>query len=213
MNEQNPNTESAQVVGTGVPTPASPASGQPSSAGSNESGESKEFLHRLEVLERQFQSTKDRAIENYRKEFNARLDELAGKPLAVPEPVTATPTPGTANGLQAVPEALARFSETGLSVSDPDVTALIGKSHTYQTREAFLLDAERLVTRRTLKPPVSPAMAFAPPAGAPSQASPQELIGEYRKEMLAHRGKEESIKAIKARYREQGVPVDNIIFS
>jgi hypothetical protein len=211
MNDQA-NTESAPNEGAGVPTPVSPASGQPSSAVATEALSLQELAKRLERMERVEQSGKDRAIDGLRKEFLAKLDEVSGKPVAEPA-TTAKVDTGTIGGAQAIPEALARFTEVGLSVSDPEVASLIGKSNEYKSRSDFLLEAERVINRKLIKPSVSAAAVVAPPAGAPQAPNAQELAGEYINKVMANRGNKAMIRQLQDEYKKKGVNVEKIEFT
>jgi len=207
MNEQT-NMESAPNEGAGTPSPVSPVSGQPSSAEAAGEVSLQEVLKELKELRKEQQSSKDRAISHLQKQ----IEELSGKP-AEKEPAAAKPDTGTISATQAIPEALARFTEVGLSVSDPDVAALIGKSGEYKTRADFLLEVERTVNRKVIKPPVSPAAVVAPASTPPAQQSGNELIGEYQAKVIAARGNREEIKRLRAAYKEKGVPVEQVSFT
>ena len=211
MTEQT-NTESAQPQGTSVPTDASQGSGQATSAGATGEVSVQELSKRLETLERLQQSEKDRAIAKLRKEVDDKFAELSGKPV-VKEAAAAPTDTGTVSPAQAIPEALARFQEVGLSVSDPSVAGFLAQSGAYKSREAMLLEAERIINRTLIKPSVSAAVAVSAAATPPPAASTDQLTAEYRSKMMAARGKPSEVRRIKAEYAQKGVPVDNVIFS
>jgi hypothetical protein len=198
-----------------LPTPVSPASGQQSSAGATGKSEVQELREKVEKLERENQSAKDRAISDMRKEFEAKFAAISGNPVveAKTEATIAPTSPGTTGGAQAIPEALARLNEVGLSVSDPDVAALIGKVGGYSSRESFLLDVERAITRKAIKPQVSAAAAVAGASAPPPPANVQELTQEYTQKVIANHGNKAAIQQLKAEYAKKGVPVDNVAFT
>jgi len=215
MTTEQTNMESAPNEGAGTPNPASPASGQPSSAGATGEVSNQELIKRLEKLEKLEQSAKDRAIDQLRKDFEAKFAEISGKPAAEQKPETAAapPTTGTVGSAQAIPEALDRFKETGLSVSDPDISALIGDVGKYGTRETFLLEAERLINRKLIKPSVSTGAVIPPASPPPTPPGLEELKREYREKVIANRGNKAAIEAIKADYAKKGVPVDSMVWT
>ena len=49
--------------------------------------------------------------------------------------------------------------------------------------------------------------------GSTAGAQAQDLLSTYKKEMVNARGNAPLLRAIKAKYKEQGVPVDNVDFS
>lgn len=215
MTPEQTNMESAQPQGTELPNSASQGSGQPSSAEAAGTVSLQELTKRLETVERANQSAKDRAIDQLRKEFETKLSEVSGKPVIkeeTPEAVVQSNT-GTISGAQAIPEALARFTEVGLSVSDPDVASLIQKSTSYQDRRDFLLEVERTINRKSIKPPVSTGAVIPSASAPPPPPGMAELTREYQNKMIAARGQKSLAQAIKAEYAERGVPVDKVGFT
>lgn len=206
------NMESAPNEGAVEPTTVSPVSGQQSSAGATGEVNVQEFAKRLEKLERMEQSAKDRAIANLQKQ----LDEISGKTVVKEEtpPTAVKVDTGTISGAQALPEALERFRESGLSVSDPDVSALIGKANDFKTRESFLLEAERLVNRKSIKPSVTASAAIATSTGTPpGNPSIEALTAEYKTKFIAAHGNKAECERIKSEYAKKGVLVDKVAFT
>ncbi len=216
MTTEQTNMESAPNEGAGTPSPVSPVSGQQSSAGATGKSELQELREKVERLEREGQSAKDRAISNLKKEVEAKIAELSGKPVEPEksEPTTVNTDTGTIGGAQALPEALARFTESGLSVSDTDVSALIGKATEFKTREAFLLEAERIINRKSIKPSVTASAAIATSTGTPpGNPTVEALTTEYQNKVIAARGDKNAILRLKAEYKGRGVPVDQVNFT
>jgi hypothetical protein len=100
------------------------------------------------------------------------------------------------------------LNQLGLSTNNPDVVKLVGGQ--YRNADHFRAEAAKLALK--LSKPFTPSDTVSPaPAGSSVvAASATELIGTYKKEMLANRGKKDVMKAIKDKYRSSGVPVDNI---
>lgn len=214
MTEQT-NTESAPNVGAGSPNPVSPASGQSSSAEATGAVTLQELANQLEELKRANQSAKDREFARIRQEFEAKLAEVSGKPVAEvkTEAAVAKTDTGTVSGAQAIPEAIARFTEVGFPVSDPDVSALIQKSGDYKDRRDFLLEVERTINRKSIKPPVSAGAVIPSASAPPSPPDVDELTREYTNKVIANRGNKNAILALKAEYKKRGVPVDKVGFT
>lgn len=62
----------------------------------------------------------------------------------------------------------------------------------------------------------NPAPSNAPPlsgGNGESQVNIEQLTQKYSSEMIAARGNRQSLQEIKERYRKQGVPVDNVVFT
>jgi hypothetical protein len=100
------------------------------------------------------------------------------------------------------------LNSLGLSTNDQDVVKLAGG--VYRNADHFRAEARLLALKKAK--PSSPSDTLSPaPVGSPI-VKPEaiELIGAYKKEVLANRGKKDAVRAIKEKYRAQGVPVDNI---
>ncbi len=215
MTEQSTYKESAQSQGDVAPSTPSQESGQQSSAeAKGKDALIQELSERVARLERGAQSEKDRAINKLKKEFEAKLAELSGKPVETEKSVSiaAQPDTGTIGGVQAIPEALARFLEANLPISDADVSALIAQAGKYPTRESFLLDVERTINRKIAKPVVGPAAAVQAPSQAPGSPGEEELLEKYVEEMLAARGNPALLRRTKEKYKNLGVPVEKVGF-
>lgn len=214
MTPEQTNMESAQPQGAESPNSVSQGSGQPSSAGAAGEVSIQELAKRLESVERATQSAKDRAIDQLRKDFEAKLAEVSGKPVVKEEPpAVVQPNTGTISGAQAIPEALARFTEVGLSVSDPDVAALIQKSTSYQDRRDFLLEVERTVNRKFVKPPVSTGAVIPSASATPPPPGVEELTREYINKVIANKGNRDAIARLREEYSKRGVEIGKVTFS
>mgnify|MGYP001176771704 CR=1 FL=1 len=96
----------------------------------------------------------------------------------------------------------------GLSTNDADVVKLVGGQ--YRNADHFRAEAAKLALKKSR--PSNPSDTLSPaPTGSPVvQPGATELIGAYKKEVMANRGKKDAIRAIKEKYRAQGVPVDSV---
>lgn len=63
------------------------------------------------------------------------------------------------------------------------------------------------------KTEVSQAARAQPPGGGATEPSSQDLVNQYTTEMAANRGNKTALRATKAKFKSQGVDVDNIGFS
>jgi hypothetical protein len=95
----------------------------------------------------------------------------------------------------------------GLDESQPDVKLMLGRKFESEIEvKAAIADL--------MKPKPVPSSAQTPakverPSGTASVA---ELTDQYKTDMLGARGNKSALKAIKERAKQNGVPVDSVIF-
>lgn len=112
-------------------------------------------------------------------------------------------TQGSAGATQAVEEAAQLLKDAGLD-SDPEWVSMVGKG--FPSSHEAVKAAANLVIRRTVKGQKPNEAATIQPSGG---ALPKkDLDAEYRKELLAARGKGyDAGRAIRQKYRELGLDV------
>jgi hypothetical protein len=98
----------------------------------------------------------------------------------------------------------------GLDANDSEIISMMRES---ESALDFSIKASQLAQRKQSAPTPnsaqSPSKVFEP---QPPQSN-IELIGEYRKTMMANRGRTSDLQRIKAEYAQKGVPVDDVIFT
>jgi len=175
-----------------------------------------------ELLDRKFQSFKDKRMGALEKQINSVSERLAKdlekegfdpdevkqvtdrlrKPPEQKSDATPTLVPGTDEA--AMPEMDKFLSEAGITEDDPEVVAFGQK--TFANEEEKLKEAIHLFARRLNPTTVSPA-ATASPKGA--SIPPPDLREEYEKEKAKiQRGEDpRALLAIQKKYRDQGLEV------
>lgn len=99
-----------------------------------------------------------------------------------------------------------------LDGNDPEVVEKVLKGN-YSSPEQAELAALKLAYRRANSTTPSPAASTAL-AGRPAvPANVEELTNNYKKDMLAARGKPSELDAIKAKYQKLGVNIHEVVFS
>ena len=107
-----------------------------------------------------------------------------------------------------VADAIAEVESFELSTNDPSFIELLRKNPTKTDVQSYILE------RKKPQPPPSPAGLTQSAATGATTPKGSALVTDYKKDMLAARGKGNSFgNAIKEKYRAQGVDVDNISFS
>jgi hypothetical protein len=174
-----------------------------------------------ELLERRFQSFKDKRMGALEKQVNVISERLAKdlekegfdpdevkqvtdrlrKPPEQKSDVTPTPTPGT--GEAEMPDMDKILSDAGIKDDDPDVIAFGQKS--FANEEEKMKEALNLFARR-LNPTVVTPAAVASPKGA-SIPLP-DLREEYEKELgKIPRGQRDAVFKLRLKYRAKGLDV------
>lgn len=212
----NPNEGKPQTEGTA-------AANQPVSQGSGTplSGDFTSLAKELSEIKsqlRSLQSGKDKAVD--------RIEERLAKYLGVEEDKVmdaqrrmalddllderlqgAQQASGRANVPQANDEVQTVINELGLDANNPQVLSVLTKKLS-PVRTAIEL-------AKLAQPSSAPTDAQRPPVqGVPPTTPNQEaLVAEYRAKVLANRGKRDVILALRAEYKQKGVPVESISFS
>ena len=213
----------------GTPIPTLPEDSQPSSGDLSELKSAFDVLVKKydaqEATIRALQSGKDKDKKRDHDEIEnikARIDEilalkekgldaeeietrlqvralLAGRTLP-PEPSAGT----EAQGAVSVEAMLGFVKDAGLSDNDPEVLQLM-------TAKAPAEAYYKLKIRK-LQPPAPDASGVQPvkPEGT-SKKDEAALLAGYSNEMLAARGKPNELRAIKAKYQKEGLPVDQVV--
>jgi len=174
-----------------------------------------------ELLDRKFQSFKDKRMGALEKQVNVISERLAKdleKEGYDPDEVkqvtdrlrksseqksepTPTPTPGT--GDAEMPDLDKILAESGIQDDDPDIIALSQK--TYQNDTEKLRDMASFFARRLNPVAVTPA-AVASPKGA--SIPPADLREEYNKELKEiPRGQRDAVFKLQLKYRAKGLNV------
>ena len=144
------------------------------------------------ALEQQFQ------MQEY---IDKRLSER-GVPPSADKSISAEAGIDSGNAVQQI------VKELQLDTSDPEVLQLL--SGTYRDYNHMFHEAALLVARKLSKPVPSSASSPPIPGGLINQPNEAELIGNYKKEMLAARGKKELARSIQEKYRVLGTPIEEV---
>lgn len=148
----------------------------------------------------------DEAFEELELRDGIRLlkQQLSGSNQAQPQ------TAGNGDG--SVVDKVKTLQEYGLSENDADVAAAL-KDKNFSTPLELKYAALEIAYKRASKP--QPDASAAPAsAGQPVQAADaKQLRGNYLKEIEANRGNKTAIKAIQAKYKEQGFDPGSVGFS
>lgn len=181
-----------------------------------------------EILDRKLQSTKDRRFADVEKVM-AALNEQGGdvkkaaRQLAIDQlleqqgQVSQQPVRGGTE-VEDFDERYAGILAKHSIAPDDSELAQFVSSNKFGSQKAFLdalrEQAVRLKSKREKQEkPVTAASLGAGSGGAPlGEKSETELLEDYRKEMYAARGKPNDLRAVKAKYKEKGVAIENVIF-
>lgn len=229
--------ESGQSVPESVAATA-PPSEQPgvsqnnSQAGSFDADAFKADL--LKEVSAMVQSTKDKRIADLEKGQQAHEDRLdryaayleqglthdqAKRELAIddvllnrdPQPISEPVSPSNLtveDAKKAASSLLADVDENTRNTVLSSVSGLV-----FQNQEALNKYVVREIARTASQPKPNPGTVPGPSGSTPPPPNVQELADKYQQEMLAARGKGYAVgDAIKQKYREMGVPVDDILF-
>lgn len=105
-------------------------------------------------------------------------------------------------------EVLTKFK---MSANDPDVLAVMEQANGNAVDLAYGLS--ELKTTRAAKPQPSLSANAASTSGIHTpQETPEKLVADYQKDMLAARGNVALLKQVKETARKKGVPVDTVAF-
>ena len=145
--------------------------------------------------------------------LNANQKEtLMGEMVAAVEKQTIPPASGTTASVTLDIVTALKNTDYEIATLDAGTRKFVSEFKGDQTAlQNALLLRERVVPA---KPTASPGAASMPGGTSPSsESNPEQLAAAYSNEMIAARGKPTELKAIKAKYAAQGVPVDQIGFN
>jgi hypothetical protein len=108
------------------------------------------------------------------------------------------------------------LTETDTAPDDPDLIAIAER--TWPSREAFVkrlpVELAKARSRKAKQSGESESSVVSEGGGnSPVQPGPNELVSKYAEEMYAARGNANAVRAIKDKYKQKGVPVDQVVLS
>ena len=162
-----------------------------------------------EGLSRLMQSEKDREINRLKKKL-AEVEAVIGK---TTEPQKETETPASVSSVSQPEVSISQaLRNAGVDASDKLAYEALQQSKqglTQNQLESWLIEQRH--TRQSTS--ASPASATQAGGGIASQGqSPEDLVAEYTKSVVAARGNATAVREIQAKYRNLGVPVEQIGF-
>ena len=237
MATNDPKVSGSDESGEGLPTPQFSETAPSSTSTDNADAIVSKLTPILEALiEKKVQSTKDKRFSRLEQALGGRLDmlaELENEGVTIPKDLKSdmrvrdleerltqltTPQPapvvdaGTSTTRQAVTDAVAELKNHNLDPNDADFIDLLRGN--YSNRDAFDNKVARYVLGKVSPHPASPAgvVQSAATGGQPVKGR-EALKADYVKELQAVRGSKASVKAVQAKFKAQGLDVENIIIS
>lgn len=219
--EQNANSELAQQNDKPNSEGTSQADGS-SELAKRFDETAKELRQRVEKAEKMAQSSKDKQFANQTKEINQLKESVVALSDMLREGVPSQPVSrGNAEQdgtTQSVKDIFAQSFDLDPNAveNSPQYIDFIKSGGMELQGASRIASASKFAIARVKSPQQNNISAAAVPQGPGNgvvESSEKDAIDNYTKEMNGARGNPTQLKAIKAKYRGQGVPVDNVGFS